>query len=107
MVSRLDKDPDVVAIKKTLEWWRHAKQRVQWLPLLSAVLMIVLHWIIETKYVAYTLPGPVEHTPLLLELAFRGTVLATFVLAVFCLPRWQSIMALFALGFLIFSLSGR
>jgi hypothetical protein len=106
-VSNSDKDSDVVAIKETLEFWRHAKQRVQWLPLLSAVLIIVLHWIIETKYVAYPVSGPVEHAPLLLELVFRGTVLATFVLVLFCFPRWQTFTAFFALGFLICSLSGR
>ena len=106
-MARANTDRDVVAAKNGFVWSRNAKRRVQWLPLLAAVLMIILHWIIETQYVSYTLAGPVAHQPLWLDIIFRVTVVATLALALFCLPRWQSIIAFFGLGFLICSLGGR
>jgi hypothetical protein len=103
-----DTNSDVLAAKAAVEWWRNAKTKLQWWPLVAGVVMIILHWIIESRYLVQPGVGPpIAKPPLLLDVVFRLTVFATFVLAVFCLPRWQSILAFLSLAFLICSLGGR
>ncbi len=102
-----DNDPDVLAAKAFFEWWRSAKNRVRWWALAASAAMIILHWIIEANYLTFGPFGPTAHPPIGLALALQGAVLATLLLALFCFPRWQSILAFLAIVFLILSLGGR
>jgi len=83
-------------IRKMLRWW----------PLLTSPIMLVLHVIIELKFVSYV-SYPEEHSPFLIGWSFVVFFWATLLLALFIFPRWQSFIALLSIAYVILSLSGR
>lgn len=83
-----------------------ARRFVRWWPLATAVVVLVLHVVIDLNFVSYW-PYPQEHSPLLIGLGFRALFWVTLSLALFIFPRWQSFPALLVLGYVILSIGGR
>ena len=79
---------------------------MQWWPLGTAPVALILHIEIELNYVSY-LPSPQEHSPFLIGFGFRILFFATLLLALFIFSRWQSFVALLVLGYIILSGGGR
>gem|GEM_PF-4759980 len=92
--------------RNLLSRFKRARRFVRWYPLVTATLMVVLHFIIELHYVSYV-PYPHDMGPAWLTGSFLILFWSTLLLALFIFPRWQSLPALLSLAFVVLSVGGR
>ncbi len=73
---------------------REFRDRVQWVALGNAFLIVIGQWCLHAYYVDREIW--IDRTPWILNLAGFLLTLSTLLLGLVTLPRWQSVVALLA-----------
>lgn len=86
---------------------QYARTKVKWWTLGASMVALILHFIIELRFVDYSYGTVKEKSPFGLGLVFGTSFLMSFLLGVFAFPRWYALLALATVTYIVFSIGGR
>jgi hypothetical protein len=86
---------------------RKYRSLAKWPTLVTSSLLVVINYIIESRFVDFSQGGVHDTTPPLLGMLYAGLFLLTLLLAIFTLLRWYSFVAFAAMLWVFLVFVGR